>query len=350
VAAARVLLATSAALALSGCIPPSPEFPSENTPIRDEAGRDPTPLLVTDMAILSGEQPVWQAEPVRPTAATTGGTYVVQPGDTLSAIAEREGVGLSTLAEANQLQAPYPIRIGQRLALPQGRFHRVEAGDTGIGIARAYGVKWSDVIAANSLTEPYVLKIGQRLRMPAAIRAELPENLEMPAQETSSFTLDLEDILTGSEPADVPQEASIGLPPLTGPQVPVRAPVALTSSFAWPAPGQLVGRFGPAGEGRFNSGLEIATAPAAPIRASADGVVAYVGNNVAGFGGMILIRHGADWITTYGRAASTSVRRGQQVKQGDVIGNTGSGSRPQLHFGLRKGKAAVDPLTKLPPL
>jgi murein DD-endopeptidase MepM/ murein hydrolase activator NlpD len=339
-------------LPLSACIPPSPQFPSERTPARQATNADPQPILVTDMAILSGEPPVWEAEPVRASATIVAGApHIVQPGETLSGIAERYGTSVTLLAEANQIEPPYALKIGQRLNMPSGRFHRIEPGDTGIGIAKAYGVAWKDVIIANNLSDPFILKIGQRLRIPGT-GASQPASATAPLEPhaSSSFTLDLEDILTGSEPAEVEASAAVDLPVLTGPQVPVRAPTSFAGSFGWPAQGRLIARYGPAGEGRFNAGVEIGTAPAAPIRASADGVVAFVGNNVAGFGGMILIRHGSGWISSYGRAASTSVRRGQQIKRGDMIGTTGSGSRPQLHFGLRKDGQTIDPLSKLPPV
>jgi murein DD-endopeptidase MepM/ murein hydrolase activator NlpD len=326
------------ALALSGCIPPSADFPMQQSP-----------RLETDMEILSGEQPVWVATPVQARAAAiSGGQYVVQSGDTLSSIGERSGAGLGAVAKANNLAPPYIIRPGQSLTIPQGLFHRVAAGETGIAIARAYSVPWPKIVEANSLSEPFTLKVGQRLLIPGGGSQEAT-SMEARA---AAFRLDIDDILTGGEPA---QDEALVTPPIApspstplSPRIAVSEPTSFSGGFAWPAQGNLVARFGPAGEGRFNQGIEIATAPSAPIQASADGVVAFVGNNVAGYGGMILIRHGSGWITAYGRAASTSVVRGQKVKRGDIIGTTGSGTGPQLHFQLRQNRTAVDPLGKLP--
>jgi murein DD-endopeptidase MepM/ murein hydrolase activator NlpD len=128
----------------------------------------------------------------------------------------------------------------------------------------------------------------------------------------------------------------------------VVGPASLSGSFGWPATGRLVGRFGAVGEGERNDGIEIAVAPAAPILASADGTVAFVGQGVATYGGMILIRHGSGWITAYGRVASASVTRGQQVTRGQMIGRAGKGSAPQVHFQLRRDRKPVDPLGQLP--
>lgn len=326
------------ALALSGCIPPSAEFP-----------RQQSPRLEADMEILSGEQPVWVAAPVKARAAAiSGGQYVVQSGDTLSSIGERSGAGLDAVAKANNLAPPYIIRPGQSLTIPDGLFHRVAAGETGIAIARAYSVPWPKIVEANGLSEPFTLKVGQRLLIPGANSQEAT-SMESRA---AAFRLDIDDIITGGEPA---QDEALVTPPVTpslgaplSPRIAVSEPGSFGGGFGWPAQGNLVARFGPAGEGRFNQGIEIATASAAPISASADGVVAFVGNNVAGYGGMILIRHGSGWITAYGRAASTTVVRGQKVKRGDIIGTTGSGSGPQLHFQLRQNRTPVDPLGKLP--
>jgi murein DD-endopeptidase MepM/ murein hydrolase activator NlpD len=326
------------ALLLSGCIPPSANYPSRQQP-----------RLTTDMEILSGEQPVWVAAPVTArTASISGGQYIVQPGDTLSSIGERSGAGFDAVARANSLTSPYVIRPGQSLSIPEGLFHRVAAGETGIAIARAYSVPWPKIVEANSLSEPFTLRVGQRLLIPGA-DSQAATSMESRA---AAFSLNIEDILTGGEPA---QDEALVTPPISptvnaplSPRVAVSEPSSFSGGFAWPAQGNLVARFGPAGEGRFNQGIEIATAPAAPILASADGVVAFVGNDVAGYGGMILIRHGAGWITAYGRAASTSVARGQKVKRGDMIGNTGIGSGPQLHFQLRQKRTPIDPLGKLP--
>jgi murein DD-endopeptidase MepM/ murein hydrolase activator NlpD len=326
------------ALALSGCIPPSADFP-----------RQQSPRLETDMEILSGEQPVWVAAPVTARATKiSGGHYVVQSGDTLSSIGERSGTGLDAVAKANALSPPYTIRPGQSLIIPDGLFHRVAAGETGIAIARAYAVPWPRIVDANGLSEPFTLKVGQRLRIPADGG---PAEASIEAR-AAAFRLDIDDILTGGEPA---QDDALVSPPIApsanvplSPRIAISEPPSFSGGFGWPAQGTLVARFGPAGEGRFNQGIEIATAPAAPISASADGVVAFVGNNVAGYGGMILIRHGSGWITAYGRAASTNVVRGQKVRRGDIIGATGSGAGPQLHFQVRRNRSPLDPLSKLP--
>ena len=110
-------------------------------------------------------------------------------------------------------------------------------------------------------------------------------------------------------------------------------------------------RFGAGTSGVRSNGIKIAVPPDTPIKATADGVVAYVGSGIAALGGLVIIKHGDGWASVYGHAAKLLVRRGQSVKRGQPIalsGATGFAERPELHFELRKGRAAVDPLGQLP--
>ena len=112
--------------------------------------------------------------------------------------------------------------------------------------------------------------------------------------------------------------------------------------------GSIAEKFGPAGEGRVNRGIEIAAPAGSEIRAAAGGTVAFVGNGgSAGYGGLILLRHGDGWISVYGRAAVAKVARGQRVEAGQVIGSVSDDAK--LHFELRKDRTAVDPVKQLPP-
>ena len=109
--------------------------------------------------------------------------------------------------------------------------------------------------------------------------------------------------------------------------------------------------FGAFGDGRRNDGLNIAARRGASVKAAADGVVAYVGSDVAIYGGLILLRHADGWLTAYGHVEKQSVQRGQSVKRGQVIGQVGTSAldeQDQLHFQIRKGRQPVDPRLYLP--
>ena len=112
----------------------------------------------------------------------------------------------------------------------------------------------------------------------------------------------------------------------------------------------MVSTFGAKPGGLHNDGINIAAERGAPVRAAGDGIVAYAGNELRGFGELVLIRHDDGWVTAYGHNEDLLVDRGETVERGQIIGRvgaTGSVSSPQLHFEIRKGIEAVDPLEYL---
>jgi murein DD-endopeptidase MepM/ murein hydrolase activator NlpD len=111
-----------------------------------------------------------------------------------------------------------------------------------------------------------------------------------------------------------------------------------------------VSGFGSKGGGLYNDGINIAAESGAFVRAAENGIVAYAGNELRGYGNLLLIRHADGWISAYAHAGEFLVRRGQVVKRGQTIarvGNTGAVAQPQLHFELRRGRKAVDPTLHL---
>lgn len=119
------------------------------------------------------------------------------------------------------------------------------------------------------------------------------------------------------------------------------------SSFMWPVGSKkVISGFGPKGRGKANDGINIASDEGEPVWAAADGEVVYVGNELSGYGNMIIIKHAGGKSTTYAHLSSAGVDKYDRVKQGDIIGyvgSTGNVKSPQLHFALRNGKAALDP-------
>ena len=353
-------VAVCAALPLAGCIPDAGYRPAAS----DAASQGPAPAPSSEdnrspspVAQLPAPRPAWEARPVMPDAAEVATQqYVVAPRDTLRRIAERTGAGAEAIARANALTAPFAIRAGQTLMIPGGRYHLVRAGQTGIAIARAYGVPWSQVVTANALEEPFVLRIGQRVLIPgdgAGVHGDpLPPSA---AQRAAAFTLDVDSILTGGEPA-VAENQRPAVPAASARRVlaattPVVAPVSTPGRFVWPVLGNVVRQFGPGGSGERNDGIKIAAPVDTPIKATADGTVAYVGDGIAALGGLVIVRHGGGWTSVYGHASKLLVRRGQAVKRGDTIalsGDTGFADRPEVHFELRQGRTPVDPERQLP--
>ncbi|WP_188055364.1 peptidoglycan DD-metalloendopeptidase family protein [Sphingosinithalassobacter sp. CS137] len=337
-------LPAAAALALAGCIPAGEP--------RRAAGPPPAPQssqIDSDIRRLPAEPNAWEARTVTADAAVVGSTtYTVRSGDTLRGIANRTGAGSEAIARANNLAAPFTIYPGQRLTIPAGRYHRVREGETGIAIARAYAVDWGRMVTLNELEEPYILRVGQRLLIPD----DRPETL---AQRAARFEIDIDDIVTGGEPALARNEAPATPTASSARVLPTTAAIAepprLTGQFQWPAQGTLLRRFGPGPSGERNDGIKIALPVNTPVVAAADGVVAYVGSDIPQLGGIVILRHGDGWTTVYGHAGQLLVQRGQSVERGQTIalsGDTGFVDQPQLHFEMRRSRAPVDPLERLP--
>jgi murein DD-endopeptidase MepM/ murein hydrolase activator NlpD len=247
-------------------------------------------------------------------------------------------------------------------AVPGGRRHIVKRGETGIAIAQAYGVGWGRIAAANGLARDSVLQVGQALFVPTATATAQPparpstsrpprsgSQARPPAQAAASgaFALDVDDVITGSAPA---REG-----PRPAPRTPAPAPAQVTAAvppLGWPVDGRVIlSRFGPKAGGRVNDGINIKTLNGAPVRAAADGEVIYVGDAIAGFGLMMLVRHPGGIVTAYAHLEDALADRGDRVQRGQPIaraGSSGSADGPQLHFQLRQGRRTLDPLLYLP--
>lgn len=233
---------------------------------------------------------------------------------------------------------------------PEGRFHIVKAGETGIAIARAYGLAWRDLIALNKLQEPFVLRVGQRLRLTPVLRPStnaMPSRPALPPQtleqRARAFDITIDDVMTGGQPAangPAPRmaggERPAPLPPVTGTAPP----------FRWPLPGRIISGFGPKPGGRFNDGVNLKASTGEAVRAAGDGVVAYAGDAIPGFGNLLLVKHAGGWVSAYAHNEALLVARGARVKAGEAIaraGQSGAVAEPQLHFELRRGRTPVDP-------
>jgi murein DD-endopeptidase MepM/ murein hydrolase activator NlpD len=323
------------ALLASGCIPqdsrPGSYRPQDYPPLDNPPERYEPRRIDEDVRTVPAPPPAWQSRAVSPDARMIGdSTYIVQSGDTLRHVADITGSGSEAIARANGLAAPFTIRAGQRLAIPGGRYHLVRSGETGIAIARAYGVDWGRIITANDLSEPYVLRVGMRVLIPGGSAAG---GASTAAERAAAFRLDIDDIVTGSQPAIAEH------------------PTSLRGGFAWPVRGRIVARFGPGATGEKFNGIKIAVPTGTPITAAADGVVAYAGSEISTLGGLVIIKHGDGWTSVYGHASQLLVQRGQAVKRGQKIalsGDSGFADRPELHFELRKERTPVDPLVELP--
>ena len=275
-----------------------------------------------------------QPAPSGPAAASV----TAASGDTVYNIARRHRVSVRAVIEANNLTPPYRLRAGQRLVLPRPRAHLVKRGDTLYGISRRYRVGMYALARANGLAPPYTILVGQRLRLPGGSAPAKSEPKTAAAAPKAAKA--------------APPRTSAGLPaPVSKPPPPIPAPPASTGKgFVWPVRGKVVSGFGPKAKGLHNDGVNISAPRGAPVRAAENGVIAYAGNELRGFGNLLLVKHDNGWITAYAHTQDLAVKRGERVKKGQVIahiGSSGNVTTPQLHFELRRGKNAVDPVKYL---
>lgn len=252
------------------------------------------------------------------------GQITVRRGDTLYAIARRCGLSVSELARENALREPYDLSVGQTLRVPGPSTYTVRRGQNLYRIALAHGMTTEELARLNGLRPPYEIYPGQELMVSGDDRV----------------------VVTSSSPPARPGASDSPRTPLPPPPPPA-APTSV--SFAWPLSGQVLDRFR-AGERQLD-GIRIQARMGEPVRAAAPGVVAYVGNELQGYGELVLVRHDDRWVTAYGLNSRILVEVGQNVGAGDVIANagaTGSTDTPALHFEIRRGVEPVDPLTRLP--
>ena len=276
----------------------------------------------------------------------TPDTVTVQRGGTLYSISKRYNVPLRDLIEANNLTPPYTLVIGRQLRLPTAKFHVVCKGDTLYNISKRYNVDVTTLSKLNNLQAPYTLSIVQRLAIPGSVGGSSDSYTPEPVkttQKSSSFSF--------WKPAPKKTTSSSSTVKKTTTAKPASPSKYRKNKFAWPLKGTIVSKYGTIGKGRNNDGINIKATLGAAVKAADSGRVAYAGNELKGFGNLILIKHDDGWITAYAHNDRLFVKKGQRVRKGEKIaaaGSTGSVNSPQLHFEIRSGKKALNPLNYLP--
>jgi murein DD-endopeptidase MepM/ murein hydrolase activator NlpD len=276
--------------------------------------------------------------------------------------------------QANGVSVPPGIHPGQRLVIPrytqstvpapvasaprsvvgqaESGTHTVVPGETMIGIAKRYNVALKDLAKANRV-EPYAqLKMGDRLVIPGraaavAPSAKPPVLAAKPAVAPVPTTKIVAASPTKMAAAETTQSAHSVKPTQ---DVAVddepKGSASGTATFRWPVRGRIIAGFGPKPNGQQNDGINLSVPEGTPIKAAEDGVVAYSGNELKGYGNLVLIRHSNGFVTAYAHASELMVKRGDTIKRGQTIakaGQTGTVTSPQVHFEIRKGSSPVDP-------
>jgi len=231
---------------------------------------------------------------------------------------------------------------------PTGIYHTVEPGQNLYRISKTYGIPEAELARINRVSDPKRLQVGQRIYVPGVTQPRQvtsPSVAKVSPKVKSAAT-------TPVKPTIQPQpkkKAKLQATPVAK-QPSTQLTKASKGTFAWPVKGKLVSRFG-AKNGSANKGIEIACREGKEIAAAAPGKVIYSGRGIRGYGHLIIIEHANDFFTVYGYNKKNLVKTNDFVGQGDRIALCGESKQSQssrLHFEIRKGKAAVDPIFYLP--
>ena len=284
----------------------------------------------------------------------------VKEGETLYSVSKKYNISLRDLIKENDLTPPYNLKSGTKLktsSLTPQKIHEVKNGETLYSISRAYNMRIDDLVEINDLPKPYNVRVGEKIKIVSD--NSLPQNAtkEVTITKTTFDTKNLSKAqnlpLTNNIAAKNDDSKPINYKPIPPkPETKTLNFSAIEKSldkfnhFSWPIKGQVISKFGPKSGGLYNDGINIKAKEGDEVSASEDGMVAYVGNELKGYGNLIIVKHSSGWITAYAHLKNSLVKRGQKVNKGEkiaTVGSTGNVTSPQLYFGLRKGRDAVNP-------
>ncbi|MAH78332.1 MAG: peptidase M23 [Rickettsiales bacterium] len=237
--------------------------------------------------------------------------YTVKSGDNLFLIAKKNFVSVKDLINLNNIESPFKIYPKQKLILPELNTHKVLKGETIYSISRKYDVDRYQLSKVNKLTSENKIFVGNRLFIPSTkkilkkekITVKKKKNIKKKNQNNSIF-------------------------------------------FQWPVNGNVILNYGMIKPGLHNDGINIKAKKGENVIASSGGKIIYAGNEIPGYGNLVLIKHSDNWITAYAHLEKIFLDKGTIVNKGENIGTVGSSGNvkiPQLHFEIRKGKKALNP-------
>jgi murein DD-endopeptidase MepM/ murein hydrolase activator NlpD len=310
-------------------------------------------------------------------------TIIVGTSDTLDTLSRRYNVSSAAILQANGYKGPRTLSPGQQLIIPHPTavvaapavalapaltapasravavaaaptVHVVNHGDTLLSIARRNHVPVGELARANHLEPSAKIRLGMKLTVPGAKTAAIA-----PAAQPAMAAVAVPPAAAPAAPASrmaaaggAPQSARLAQATATedaADATPVKATEATGAlpTFRWPVRGKVITSYGAKTNGKSNDGINLAVPEGTPVKAAEDGVVAYSGNELKGYGNLVLVRHSNGYVTAYAHASELLVKRGDTIKRGQIIaksGQSGEVGSPQLHFEIRKGSSPVDPL------
>ena len=279
---------------------------------------------------------------------------IVKSRDTLSEIALKHNISMLKLAEINNLKKPYDLYVGQKIKFKNeknsnanaNKSYKIRRGDNLYKIATKFDITVNSLIAENNIRSANNIYIGQILRIPTDSKSYSFEKVASISESRESE--DMVPVVEKKKERKVEEEkvAEVEEEKIVKREV----KKASSNSYIWPVKGEIISTFGTKKDGSFNDGIKIKAADGTPIRATLDGEVAYVGSDIKGYGNTIIIRHNNNKLSIYSHCKSLNVKMKEKVQQGDIVATVGSSGdvlEPQLYFGLRNNRTAIDPLKEL---
>lgn len=332
---------------------------------------------------------------------------IVSKGDTVYSLARKNNMTVAEFAEINNLHEPYVLSIGQKLSKQKSVVKKevpniiskekiketkpektvvkntvkpnstkrvdvqeitVQKGDTLYSLSRKYEIPVNDLAVMNKLSSPFVLSVGQNIKVPKldnvktvsvseikVAQSGKPKVVSAKKATDNKITGNKKETVKSVKPiqktvaknANIKESKKISSNPKKQlPKITARS----ASKFSWPLRGKILSGYGAKNNGLFNDGINVSAPVGSVVKAAENGVVAYAGNEVKGMGNLIIIQHSDGWMTIYAHLDSMSVKRGARVNVGTPIGRvgqTGKVDKPQLHFEIRKGTKAYNPIQYL---
>ena len=304
---------------------------------------------------------------------------IANGSETISQIGERLGISGEKLALYNGLIPNYKPREKEMIALPEDQFvgktgwsseitsskiarsnytkqkislannplrHRIEEGDTVYSLAREYNVSVNSIATWNGLGPDLDVKVGREIIIPATnIKATEDEtNKSVPLDNIIKEKPKLDNTVVNQNkvPKDVEKEAE--KEPLP------KIDIVSVKPFIAPVEGKIISKYSQDKGSQNNNGVDYETIIGAPVQAVSNGKVVLISDIVGGNGKIILIKHENDLITIYGRLTNIIVKKGQDVVQGQTLGDVAEDSDTNLglmHFEVREGMKSINPETMI---
>ncbi len=306
--------------------------PATKSETKAEVKPEPKP----ESKVEAKAEPKPKAEPAHKTTTRVDvGAVTVAPGDTLYSLSRKYSIPVNDLAVINNLTPPFALYAGQTLRVPDLSSAPVRTAKAAT-TAPAKAAPKAETKMANhqsaKVTAKQANKPATKPEQKSATKSKATNQDKKPKEQTTKKQ-------TATKTTQIKSSTK-------APTIAARS----ASKFSWPVRGRVLSNYGAKNGGLFNDGINIGANVGTSVLAAENGVVAYAGNEVKGMGNLVIIQHSDGWMTVYAHMDSLGVRRGTNVRVGQkigTVGKTGKVDKPQLHFEIRRGTRAYNPIQYL---